>query len=445
MAEFSAGIASRYGKRSAASAHIVETGWYKPMTAHGAEPGQVAEKMQEQKPQVSLTREELSKPALPPARLPAQRDVASPANPPVPSDVRFLETVPERIPKIFHGEETPCAPFPGPEVRLPDVPGSIQPVEETQDNPSQSPLVSPQFAARASAPPKGEDSLTRFLSAQVCAAVVIFGLACLFKLTAEPVFQQIQEGLREGLSNMQAVCTAAGHIQQMKEKGIQEVLREALSKGLENDGERIAQGQTEIILSVASDAPLSSWQEPAGGAENPSGGKETAVSQAVAAGGTYPVSMEQVPYALSVMQDGRRSSAAGVLPTKGMLTCEYGPREHPITGKPDFHTGIDIGAPLGTPIYAAAAGVVERTGKSSSLGSYLMLRHGSSTVTTYSHCSRILVKEGEAVACGQTIAQVGSTGVSTGPHLHFECIVDGTLTDPAWILELPLPAGTSEG
>ena len=74
-----------------------------------------------------------------------------------------------------------------------------------------------------------------------------------------------------------------------------------------------------------------------------------------------------------------------------------------------------------------------------------MLRHGSSTITTYSHCSKLLVKEGEAVSCGQEIALVGSSGVSTGPHLHFECIIDGTLTDPAWILELPLPSSRYSG
>jgi len=142
--------------------------------------------------------------------------------------------------------------------------------------------------------------------------------------------------------------------------------------------------------------------------------------------------MEKDHYALSVIGG---YDTGTVCPVEGTLTSGYGPREHPITGKADFHTGIDIAAAAGTPILAAASGIVEQCGESASLGNYLILRHNKDTVTTYSHCLELLVQEGDAVDRGEMIALVGSTGVSTGAHLHFECIVDGTLTDPSWIIE----------
>lgn len=424
MAELSTGISSRYGNRSKTPAHIIETGWYKPVPSYGT----TAEIQKRQPTAVSISNK------------PPRADIL-PEPAVKPSDISLLDISPQ---KSNTETASPVAP-PAPEAEIlyPSVlqePGHS--IGENQNEPSQSAL-DPPLSVRSYTRPKAEDNFSRFLSAQVCAAILLFAAACVFKLTAEPAFTQMQEKLRKCLSDMGAVYSVSEQLHQVGEKGIQEVLREALSKGLEEDSARLSQGQTIVLYSSAllqADNP-SGRQEPAGGAENPSDGTAQTVSQAVAAGGSYSVSMEQIPYALAVAQDGRRSAAAAVRPTEGTLTCEYGPREHPITGNPDFHTGIDIGAPLGTSIYAAAAGVVEKTGTSKSLGNYLMLRHSSSTVTTYSHCSQIIAEEGEAVACGQVIALVGSSGVSTGPHLHFECIVDDTLTDPAWILDLPLPAG----
>ena len=445
MAEFPTGTAPRYGNRPRLtdSPQVVETGWYKPVPSHGGYSIPVptpAPPVPETQIQPALKKDTLSD--FPPildsvSDLVPQFYQAAVQAPQKPSDVRLLEPEEKNVNHPDKAEQPPARN----QENFPTGPSA-----EVQEN--FSPAVSASFHPTPSTASRAEDSLSRFLSAQVCAAVLIFAAACLFKLAFEPQFLQMQEGLRGQLSDMQAVYTAAEHLRQIEENGIQETLMGILSKGLEDDSQRLAQGQAEIIISSsnpAGDGEVSSRTDPAGGEENPSGSTEDVVSSAAAAGGTYPVSMEQKPYALSVMQDGRRSASAAVLPTEGYLTCEYGPREHPITGKPDFHTGIDIGAPLGSPIYAAAAGVVEKTGTSRSLGNYLMLRHGTSTVTTYSHCSKILVKEGEAVACGQNIALVGSSGVSTGPHLHFECIVDGTLTDPAWILDLPLPASALGG
>ncbi|MCX7631780.1 MAG: M23 family metallopeptidase [Turneriella sp.] len=102
------------------------------------------------------------------------------------------------------------------------------------------------------------------------------------------------------------------------------------------------------------------------------------------------------------------------------LTSRYGWRVHPVSGNKAFHTGIDIGAPHGTPIVAAADGVVVFAGDGGSYGNMVILRHKNGLFTVYGHASKILVNKGNYVRRGQKIARVGSTGTSTGPHLHFE-------------------------
>ena len=116
-------------------------------------------------------------------------------------------------------------------------------------------------------------------------------------------------------------------------------------------------------------------------------------------------------------------------------TSFFGYRISPITGKRSFHTGIDIAAPLGTKIRAAYSGKVTKVGEDSRAGKYIFLTHDDGFVTFYCHCSEILAEEDANIRQGETIAKVGSTGWSTGPHLHFEVRKDGIRLNPMWLLE----------
>ena len=121
-------------------------------------------------------------------------------------------------------------------------------------------------------------------------------------------------------------------------------------------------------------------------------------------------------------------------PASGVITSGFSYREHPVSGKEDFHTGIDIAANEGDDILAAMSGVVKRVGESEIYGRYVILKHSERLETSYSHCSEILIKEGMYVRQGERIARVGDTGVTTGPHLHFSVVADGSYTDPARLL-----------
>ncbi|MCM1174902.1 MAG: peptidoglycan DD-metalloendopeptidase family protein [Blautia sp.] len=112
------------------------------------------------------------------------------------------------------------------------------------------------------------------------------------------------------------------------------------------------------------------------------------------------------------------------------LSDDYGNRIHPTLGVEKFHNGIDLAAPGGTPIYAAYDGDVVAADYSSSMGNYIMINHGNGLYTIYMHCSALYVSKGASVYKGQNIAAVGSTGRSTGPHLHFSVRLNGNYVSP---------------
>jgi len=117
-------------------------------------------------------------------------------------------------------------------------------------------------------------------------------------------------------------------------------------------------------------------------------------------------------------------------PSSGRITSNFGYRDQPTAGASTYHKGIDIGASSGSKIVAAASGTVVTASYSVSTGNYIMISHGNDTYTIYMHCSKLLVSAGDQVNQGEAIGLVGSTGFSTGPHLHFGVMVDGAYVNP---------------
>jgi murein DD-endopeptidase MepM/ murein hydrolase activator NlpD len=120
-----------------------------------------------------------------------------------------------------------------------------------------------------------------------------------------------------------------------------------------------------------------------------------------------------------------------ILPTVGLVSSRFALRRyHPIFHITRPHEGIDIAAPMGAPVIAPAAGIVITTTTRAGYGLFLEVDHGRGIVTRYGHLSRVLVRAGQAVTRGQLLANVGSSGISTGPHLHYEIRVGGEVVDP---------------
>jgi murein DD-endopeptidase MepM/ murein hydrolase activator NlpD len=130
-------------------------------------------------------------------------------------------------------------------------------------------------------------------------------------------------------------------------------------------------------------------------------------------------------------QQAGRTDGMFMLPVEGQHTSSFGLRMHPIDHAERLHSGMDIAAPTGTPIQAAAAGQVVFSGTQAGYGNVVVIQHAEGYATLYAHNTENLVSVGTPVSQGQPIATVGSTGRSTGPHLHFEVRKDGKQLDPA--------------
>lgn len=123
-------------------------------------------------------------------------------------------------------------------------------------------------------------------------------------------------------------------------------------------------------------------------------------------------------------------------PVMGALSSDFGYRDHPTEGEERFHYGLDIAAETGTAISCFADGTVTAVGDSSSYGKYLIVAHEGDYTTLYAHCSTVTASSGAAVKAGEKIAEVGETGMATGPHLHFELHRDGEYLNPIYYVSL---------
>jgi murein DD-endopeptidase MepM/ murein hydrolase activator NlpD len=137
----------------------------------------------------------------------------------------------------------------------------------------------------------------------------------------------------------------------------------------------------------------------------------------------------------------RFASVPSIMPTPGWLTSQFSRnRAHPLLHISRPHEGIDVAAPMGAPIIAPASGVVTRVAYENGYGNTLEIDHGNGIVTRYAHCSRIDVRSGQRVTRGQRVAAVGSTGLATGPHLHYEIHINGKVVNPlTYVLSDAIP------
>lgn len=136
------------------------------------------------------------------------------------------------------------------------------------------------------------------------------------------------------------------------------------------------------------------------------------------------------------------NATPSIWPCAGNLSSGYGWRIHPVYGYGRFHSGLDITAPYGAPVRATAAGRVVLADYYSGYGLAVIIDHGNGMTTLYGHCSSLATRVGAFVKKGQVIAYVGSTGVSTGPHVHYEVTVNGAQVDPAPYLNGKDPVGS---
>jgi murein DD-endopeptidase MepM/ murein hydrolase activator NlpD len=131
------------------------------------------------------------------------------------------------------------------------------------------------------------------------------------------------------------------------------------------------------------------------------------------------------------------SSTPSIWPAHGWLTGMFGGRSDPFTGEPGYHQGIDISTEKGQPVYATADGAVEAATYTGDYGNLIVLKHGFGLSTRYGHLSSFAVTTGQSVRRGDVIGYVGSTGRSTGAHLHYEILANGKLINPLQLLTQP--------
>ncbi|MEX0798236.1 MAG: M23 family metallopeptidase, partial [Bacteriovoracaceae bacterium] len=127
-------------------------------------------------------------------------------------------------------------------------------------------------------------------------------------------------------------------------------------------------------------------------------------------------------------------STPTILPAVGWLTSYFGFRMSPTAGRVKMHEGLDVGAPFGTPIVAPADGVITFAGHKPGFGNFVQIDHGYGIETIYAHAQKVVATNGQRIHRGELIAKVGSTGFSTGPHLHYEVRVNGIAVDPLYFI-----------
>lgn len=259
------------------------------------------------------------------------------------------------------------------------------------------------------------------LAVQCIACAVLVLLALLLRAAGGEAFAELRRRFNDGVARNELLSALAALWDGDPESAVSGVLRE------QNDG---------IADAPESSVPDSSTPSSGGGTSGDSAAESSDVPSAA---GTSPSAAQTAGFAPPAGAAAVALTVRGLpvppLPS-GTLTSGYGYRTDPLTGARAFHRGVDIAAPEGTPVAAMLFGRVAAVGESGSLGHFIRIDHGDGVEVLYAHCSRVLAAEGAVVRAGETVALVGSTGRSTGAHLHVQVSAAGTVFGPGRLVPL---------
>ncbi|MCI9414322.1 MAG: M23 family metallopeptidase [Clostridiales bacterium] len=273
----------------------------------------------------------------------------------------------------------------------------------------------------------GQRTGAQLIAVQSISCVVIILIALVMRFAGGEAFQQLRQSFNESVMDNSIMATLAALIESGTKGG-------DLSGGTDPSASGTAPTSTD---------PTTGETEPSATepqATEPASGTGTA---APAMGGKdIEVNEKKVLYAPegATFAHLRINQAAKAPLPSGKITSWFGYRENPTKEGEGFHLGLDIGADTGTSISSMFFGVVTETGESESYGNYIKISHGGGIEVMYAHCSQILAAKDAVIRAGETVARVGSTGDTTGPHLHVEIRLNGTAYDPADVVPINLYA-----
>lgn len=301
--------------------------------------------------------------------------------------------------------------------------------EENPNRPPRRPDGTYERPRRPSKKPSLEGMQVVLVQSISCIVVVLLVLA--FKMVGGDAFAQLRTQFNESIMSNSILATLAGLLESPDASDAGSLPGEASSDlGAGTSSEASAPdasgGEQEASGSDASGATSSGADDPTSASSNPASSSST--GQAPSA---QTVRLAPEGAAFAVVKPNRLAAS----PLEGgTVSSGYGYRQNPTGEGIDFHKGIDIAAPAGTPVRAMYFGVVTETGENASYGKYIRIFHGNGMEILYAHCSEILAEKDAVLRAGETAAKVGATGDVTGAHLHIEVKINGVAFNPSGLL-----------
>lgn len=283
---------------------------------------------------------------------------------------------------------------------------------------------------RSAAHPTKKSSLAglQVIVVQSLSCVVVIAIVLLLKVLGGSAYEQLRKSFNESMMDNTFAAALAALFNE--EDG---------GKGTPPSGTTTAPSAaaTKPAGAVSVAGTTTGTGTGTGTATTVTGSTKTGTTAAIG-GLEIPVDQPRVLYAPDGASFGKLqiNRLAHMPLTTGKVTSYFGYRKNPTKEGDGFHMGMDIGAPAGSPIAALYFGEVRETGESATYGNYIRMYHGGGMEVLYAHCSEIVAQKGAVIKPGEIVAKVGSTGDSSGNHLHIEVRVNGTAFDPAYIVPL---------